>query len=266
MKIREIIAEDSQVSEAIPGLSTLGKLASKPFIQKAANAASKVAPELVQAKADLNVLRKAFSHLGSNFMNLIAAIGIGAVLLKTYINIKKLTSQLNSGQLAPADYEAKLQAELGYAATQLLAAGLVKGVISIGGAALGTIPFLGWLGRIVSSTSSPIAKGFLVYLATPEGSKLFAQWFIGAVMEEGFQGTIIDAISSYTKKAYDALMMRGKEAEKNTLTAAPADASGDSASADVDSDFFDKLGKEKPASDVQEFDPATGTWLNKPKS
>lgn len=251
MKIREIIAEDQQVDEF------LGALAKSKLIQKAAAPAASSIPRKLQ---DAGTIMQAFANLGTGFAKLISRLGMVYVIGKTYFNIKALNKKYEAKQISPADYEQQLQAELGFAASQLAAAGLVKMLVAGGGAIIGTIPLLGWLGRLVRWGSGPAGAGFMVWLQSPAGQEAFSKWFVGAIMEEGFAGGVIDFISSYTKKAYDAIMMRTKDAEKNSGTKEPA---ADGAASTGDDNVFDKISAEKPAAS-QEFDPATGTWLNKP--
>lgn len=264
MKIHEIIAEE-QVTEIF---GTLSKAAGSKLVQKAAGMGGKSAANLKQAAVDISTIIGAFGNAGKVISKVITSLGVATVFVKTYLNIRELNKKLESGQLSGAEYEKQLQAELGYAATQLMAAGVVKLAISGGGAIVRSMPMLGWPGRFIQWLSGPASAAFITWLQTSEGQEVFAKWFIGAIMAQGFTGAAIDFISSYTKKFYDMITMRGAQAEANLAKSGKDSSQAGAAEPESDDDFFKNLAAQKPkgGSEPQEFDPATGTWLNKPKS
>lgn len=262
MKIHEIVIE--QRTDEGP-LDVLKAAANSGLVKKAANwqAGKGTVAAAKGGIQDAGTILKAFGNLGTNFAKLISSLGVVYVLGKTYFNIQALNKKYQAGQITPAVYEQQLQAELGFAATQLVAAGLVKAVLGLGVGIMSTIPILKWFAPLAKWATGPAGAAFMVWLQSSAGQEAFAKWFVGAIMEESIAGGAIDLISTYTKKFYDMILQRTQDAEKNAATAKTTTAGDTADGSEPDDDFFKNVDTKKP-SDAQEFDPATGTWLNKP--
>lgn len=264
MKIQELVVE----------ANILSKIAGSSGVQKAAAGigGGKLGATVAQAKQDIGTISQAFGNSAKYLTWLATSLGVGTVLVKTYSHISDLNKQLDAKQISSAEYEDKLEAELAYASSQLAAAGLVKFFVKGGGALIGSIPFLGWAGKLIKAFQGPAAAAFLAWIQTPEGSKVFAQFFVGAMFAEGSWqskslGWARDVMGRFSKKAYDTLLMRGDQVEK--ATGKPQGASSGQPAGEPEDDFVKSIVPTAPAANTQrkiDIDPMSGSWTNKPGS